>query len=158
MLSFLKGFHTGGLAQGPVVLPADQVPVRVAPSSADRITALQDAAAARVREILDRPMAESLETQSCDNFDPWDIFPTLYGSYDSEFDDCALDVLRDLRDGEPRRRDLPARMLREMFCVADLCDYGMSPRSCFPTRQFKALLPELIEKWEAYRRMMWEDE
>jgi hypothetical protein len=122
-----------------------------------RIYELQAEAAARVREILDRPNAECRDFRSCDDFDPWDIFPAIYGSYDSAFDDCAIAVLCEIRDGRRRREDLAADMVREMLCVANLCDYGTSPRHCFPTSEFKALLPELIERWQAYSKQSWED-
>lgn len=118
---------------------------------------LYRAAAAKVREILDRPHAESRDMQSCYDFDPWDIFPSLYGSYDSAFDDCAIEVLTEILDGERRREDLAADMLREMLCVADLCEYGTSPRHCWATFEFKALLPELISRWQAYSKQQWED-
>lgn len=113
-------------------------------------------AAERVREILARPMpADETELGVVGYFDPWDIFPALYGSYSSEFDACAIDVLQGVRDLSHRRRDLAADMLREMLCVADLCDYGTSPRHCFPTEEFAALLPALIERWQAHAKMNW---
>jgi hypothetical protein len=116
-------------------------------------------AAQKVKDAMALPMPEyEEEIGSTDVFDPWrEIFPALYGSYSSDFDDCALAVLRDLRDdnyGESRR-DLAAEMMREMLCTQDLCDYGTSPRGCFPTLDFKELLPELIEKWEAWSEMKW---
>ena len=81
-------------------------------------------AAARVRAVLDRPDAPSRELQSCDHFDPWDILDAVYGSYDSNFDDCVIEVLQELADPSlARRRDLAAEMVREMLCVANLCDY-----------------------------------
>lgn len=123
-----------------------------------RITELNRAAAARVREILDRPDAEARDIGSVDDFDPWDIFPALYGTYCSSFDHCAIDVLCDIRDGQRRRDDLAADMLREMLCTADLCDYGTSPRTCFPTMEFQEILPELIERWRAFARANWEAE
>jgi|GEM_PF-1242339 len=123
----------------------------------DRIGRLNRTAAAHVREILDRPDAEHRELQSCDDFDPWDIFPSLYGSYDSRFDECAIEVLCELRDGGRAREDLAADMIREMLCTTDLCEYGTSPRHCFPTIEFKALLPELIERWRAYSKKQWAD-
>lgn len=76
----------------------------------NHIHQLNHAAAARVCEILGRP-DESRELQSVDDFDPWDIFPSLY---------------------------------------------GISPRHCFPTSEFKALLPELIERWRAWSNRQWE--
>lgn len=87
-------------------------------------------------------------------FDPWDIFP-VYGSYSSDFDECALDVLRELRDRAKVRDDLGAEMFREMLCKQELCNYGTSPRVCFPSERFRHLLPEFIEKWQAYAELQW---
>lgn len=115
----------------------------------------QEKAAATVRDILARPMPEDGMFGCDDTFDPWAIFPALYGSYSSDFDDCAVDVLSELLDRNLRRNDLAAEMLREMLCTSDLCDYGTSPRVCFPTQQFKELLPALIEKWKAYAALKW---
>lgn len=58
-------------------------------------------------------------------------------------------------NGVRRRDDLGADIFREMLCVSDLCSYGTSPRVCFPTQPFKALLPALIEKWRAYAVLVW---
>ena len=119
---------------------------------------IEQKATAKVREILDRPDASHRDLRFSDDFDPWDIFPALYGSYDSAFDDCALDVLCELQEGERRREDLAADMIREMLCTADLCEYGTSPRTCWPTPSFKALLPELIQRWRAYAKQSWKDD
>lgn len=107
--------------------------------------------------LLDRPMPEPYAIGEEGTFDPWEPFP-LYGSYSGDFDEMALDVLRELRDGKKERRDLAAEMFREMLCNLQLCDYGTSPRVCFPTGGFRILLPRLIEKWEAYSRMQWQEE
>ena len=90
-------------------------------------------------------------------FDPWRVFG-LYGTYSSEFDDMAIDVLEELREGVKRRTDLGAEMFREMLCMADLCEYGTSPRVCFPTREFSAALPDLIDRWRAFYKLQWGDE
>jgi hypothetical protein len=92
-------------------------------------------------------------------FDPWRLFPALYGAYSSDFDDLAIAVLSDLRDGyrHGQRRDLAAEMFREMLCTAELCDYGTSPRACFPVREFSERLPALIDKWTEYRKITWGD-
>lgn len=93
-------------------------------------------------------------------FHPWRLFPALYGSYSSEFDDLAIAVLSDVRDGyKPgQRNDLASEMFREMLCTSGLCNYGTSPRSCFPTTGFAKRLPVLIEKWTAYKNFVWGDE
>lgn len=117
----------------------------------------QAEAAAKVAEMISRPVAERIDQIECDvNFDPWDLFP-LYGTYSGDFDECAIDVLEELRSGKKVRRDLGAEMFRELLCHAELCDYGTSPRVCFPTQEFKALLPDFIEKWKAFSAAHWAD-
>ena len=122
----------------------------------DWIREREDAAAAKVAAILALPMPESRVMLGCEgDFDPWDIFPALYGSYDSDFDKCAIETLIEIRDCKKVRHDLGSEMIREMLCVADLCDYGTSPRICFPNTKFKELLTPLIEKWEDYAVLAW---
>lgn len=116
----------------------------------------EKAAADKVRAELAKPDTEE-DFAHDDSFAPWSLFPTLYGSYDSAFDDMAIEVLSELA-AEPLRwdrDDLGAQMFREMLCTARLCDYGTSPRVCFPTPDFKELLPGLIKRWEAYRDQVW---
>lgn len=91
-------------------------------------------------------------------FDPWDLFPSLYGSYSSDFDDLAIAVLEDIRDRAHRHDDLASEMFREILCTSGLCNYGTSPRVCFPTIEFAPLLPALIDKWKEYASIMWERE
>jgi hypothetical protein len=88
-------------------------------------------------------------------FDPWSLFPCVYGSYGGDFDRCAIDVLTEIKDKEKRRRDLGAEMFREMLCNASLCTYGTSPRVCFATMEFEPLLPDFIEKWKQHCLFQW---
>ena len=88
-------------------------------------------------------------------FDPWDLFPCLYGSYSSAFDDMAIEVLSDIRDGTHNRTDLAGEMFREILCTAGLCDYGTSPRVCFASSTFKPRLPQLIDRWREYSAIHW---
>jgi len=112
-------------------------------------------AAERVEALLKLPIPEhETELGSEGYFDPWGLFP-LYGSYSGDFDECALDVLRELASGKKLRDDLAAEMFREILCYMNLCAYGTSPRVCFPTSAFKELLPDLIEKWQAYSDLQW---
>ena len=107
-----------------------------------------------LRAILEKPLTAPGEMSSVDDFDPWDIFP-LYGSYSSAFDDMALQTLTNLRDGHRDGEGLAHEMFREILCVKNLCDYGTSPRVCFPTTEFEELLPAFIEKWERYYERAW---
>lgn len=54
-----------------------------------------------------------------------------------------------------RRKDLAAEMFREMLCVLDLCDYGTSPRVCFPISEFQTIMPNLIERWKDFYLIQW---
>jgi len=120
----------------------------------------------KLRKLLDKPMARTGDeigifdpnTDETEYFDPWDLFPELYGSYSSEFDDVALTVLRNISEPDYDKRkkeNIAHEMFREMLCTKYLCDYGTSPRGCFGTKEFKKSLPELIDKWEQYYKLVW---
>ncbi|MEG3175861.1 hypothetical protein U1872_06435 [Sphingomonas sp. RB3P16] len=100
-----------------------------------------------------------------DVFDPWNVFPALYGSYSSDFDDMAILVLDNIlnnRWGADHGETLAHEMFREMLCTAGLCTYGTSPRGCFPDyvggESMRPLLADLLEKWHDYRRVEWDSE
>jgi hypothetical protein len=123
---------------------------------------IERAAAEKVRIELAKPLAENAyDAGGDDTFDPWALFPSLYGTYSKAFDDMALLVLRNLQlarediYGELVPEELAHEMFREMLCTSELCTYGSSPRVCFTNEPFDELLPELIAKWEAYSNMMW---
>lgn len=110
----------------------------------------------KLAALMSLPTPESQDDLGTEEtFDPWSLFP-LYGSYDGTFDKCALDVLCEIRDGNKVRQDLGAEMFREMMCNLHLCSYGTSPRACFPTQEFRELLPAFIAKWEAYSLIVWD--
>ena len=113
-------------------------------------------AGALVEELLAKPsIPEDGMYSDGECFDPWDLFPCLYGSYSSAFDDMALETLSDIRDGTHNRTDLASEMFREMLCTMGLCDYGTSPRACFASGQFKEKLPQFIERWREYSKIRW---
>lgn len=87
-------------------------------------------------------------------FDPWPLTPFL-GCYSSGFDACALRVLENLRLGCFDGEDLACQMFREFLCASDLCGYGTSPRVCFPTPEFREILPDLTARWSAYSEVVW---
>ena len=89
-------------------------------------------------------------------FDPWEMFPCLYGTYSSAFDDLAIEVLEHIRDHTSDSDNLAAEMFREMLCTTGLCNYGTSPRVCFAVEEFEPLLPTLIDMWRDYRDITWQ--
>lgn len=116
----------------------------------------EDTAAAKVLAALSLPIAPERDYCGAEGyFDPWELFPSLYGSYSSAFDDMAIKVLENLRDGEFDGEGLAHEMFREILCTSTFCDYGTSPRVCFPNRDFHKMLPRLIEKWREYCKVWW---
>ncbi len=111
-----------------------------------------------LRALLALPMPDPEAIGECGRFDPWEIFPALYGTYGGDFDKCAIEVLREIRDKEKRRDDLGAEMFREMLCIANLCEYGASPRVCFATLELSECIDELIKKWVAFSLLHWKQD
>lgn len=116
----------------------------------------EDEAQADLEAMLARPSIP-VEGMFSDGecFDPWELFPAVYGSYSEEFDDMAIGVLEDIRYGTHTRNDLASQMFREMLCTAGFCDYGTSPRSCFASGRFNEQLPALLERWREYAQIKW---
>lgn len=99
--------------------------------------------------------AANVVATDLERIDPWNIFP-VYGSYSSEFDDVALKTLENLLAGTFEDKGVEYEIFREILCKKNLCDYGTSPRVCFPTTQFKEQLPKYITKWKQYYKTQWE--
>ena len=113
-------------------------------------------AADKLQSIMARPMPKDLyDCMSIDMFNPWEMFPFVYGHYSGDFDRCAIEVLEELACGRNMRSDLGAEMFREMLCTSGLCSYGTSPRACFPNQRFRGMLPEFIAKWREHSLLLW---
>lgn len=117
-------------------------------------------ACAKLEAILDLPDIPEGDEPYSDGecFDPWDMFPCLYGCYSNAFDELAIGVLTNIRDRKFEDHDLASEMFREMLCTAGLCDYGTSPRVCFASTRFAPLLPRLIDKWKKYAKHKWQSQ
>lgn len=104
---------------------------------------------------LSIPDAKSLDDiRYHDGFDPWKLFPAFYGSYSSDFDDCAIETLEDVLNGTHKREDLASQMFREYLCTKGYATYGTSPRVCSPDVD-RNLLEELLRKWKHYYKIEW---
>lgn len=118
------------------------------------------AATDRLNEELAKPFdaeprADGV-TYGEDEFDPWSLFPSVYGSYSKAFDDLALRVLRNIQEREFEDDDLAAEIFREMLCTADFCSYGTSPRVCFWDLD-QVLLAALIDRWTEWSSRTWQE-
>jgi hypothetical protein len=97
----------------------------------------QVSAARRVSALLALPIADENDLRdSDDEFDPWRLFPALFGSYSSAFDDLALQVLTSLQDVSIGDETLAHQMFREMLCTADFVIMEPARGLAFPHRNF----------------------
>ena len=107
----------------------------------------------KVSNMMKKPIDYN-DDMGTDGFDPWEIFP-VYGSYSSEFDDMAIKTLTDILNGTHKSQGLAQEIFRELLCNMELCNYGTSPRTCFPNESFEKVLPEYIGKWKEYYKLQW---
>jgi len=114
---------------------------------------------ARLKSWLERPSPiEIWNTAAPNYFDPWEALGLPIYGYASAFDQCAIQVLEGFKKPyQDRRSDLSSDMFREMLCAKDFCDYGTSPRGCFPNLNFAELLPLLIDKWKEHYALNWDE-
>jgi hypothetical protein len=146
---------------GELRIPAStQAPPELRPEPTELTMNYDTKALDELKRQLAKPVGCEDGWTNPDHFDPWEAFPCIYGSYSSAFDEMAILVLDNLvqrKFGRDGGESLAHEMFREMLCVADLCDYGTSPRGCFPVAGFAEILPALLEKWREYARIAWSD-
>lgn len=96
-----------------------------------------------------------------DYWDPWEALRIGCCSYHSAIDVAAIRVLEGIHSGKyctdiAHENDLDpllVEMLQGIFCSADWCEYGSSPRGCFPTDRENFHL--LIDGWKTYYKITW---
>lgn len=94
-------------------------------------------------------------------WDPWEAIEIHCGGYNSEVDADAIAVLKAIRNGgyvshiakETGLSEAHVELWQYIFCSADWCDYGTSPRGCFPMPGID--FPALIAAWETYYERSW---
>lgn len=91
-----------------------------------------------------------------DAFNPWnDLFDGfIFGSYSSDFDECAISVLENIRSRRFNVDTLAQNIIKEMLCSFGYCNYGSSPRVCFWDCDDE-LLELLIDKWKKFHEYYW---
>lgn len=96
-------------------------------------------------------------------FDPWDALDVPCGSYSSEQDDQGIAILEIIASERGVHcTDIAERLglspshvelWQYIFCGADLCDYGTSPRGCFPSDDER--VKAFLDNWKQYRKLAW---
>lgn len=97
---------------------------------------------------------------------PWDALGIHLGGYSAATDTDAINVLQGIQDKlycdkiAERYNMAPSHveLLQYIFCSANWCEYGTSPRGCFPDYSIwgdDGLKPA-IEKWKEYYFETWQ--
>lgn len=108
------------------------------------------------------PLAPNAEDQDGEYFDPWQALGLHCSAYSSTTDEAAIAVLKGIRDklystdiAERAKLDETlVELLQEIFCSADWCEYGTSPRGCWFIED--GFGDRIITAWEAYYKRHWE--
>jgi hypothetical protein len=116
-----------------------------------------------------KPVSEIIQPNAEDEFgeywDPWEALGLGCCSYNAGIDRQAIGVLREI--GSPEFAyctDIAERlgmtpehveMFQGIFCSADWCEYGTSPRGCWPID--REGFPALIAAWEVYCERRWKE-
>ena len=94
-------------------------------------------------------------------WNPWDALGQSCLSYNSEIDAEAISVLRGIAAGkychniatETGLSPSHVELFQSIFAGAGWCEYGTSPRGCWPID--REGFPALIEAWESYFQRQW---
>lgn len=112
------------------------------------------------------PLAPNAEDWDGAYFDPWEAIGLRCCSYNSEIDRRAIDVLREIARPEftycndiAEKLELSpveVELWQGIFCSANWCEYGTSPRGCWIVHDHGPDFGErLIAAWEAYFERKW---
>lgn len=117
--------------------------------------------------MIDKKVAEIIAPNEEDGrgefWDPWTALGISCASYNSEIDAEAIKVLRGIAAlkyctviaTESGMSPSHVELLQSIFCSAGWCDYGTSPRGCWPID--REGFPALIAAWEVYYQRQWKD-
>lgn len=94
-------------------------------------------------------------------YDPWERLGIGCATYNSTVDEQALAVLKGIRDGlfntDIAKHTGMSRehveLFQYIFCSADWCEYGTSPRGCFPMDYDE--FGKIVENFEKHIEVEW---
>ena len=114
----------------------------------------------KLEAALAKPLPESHDMISGDDFDPWgDVIEGIHGHYAKGSDDLMIEALEAVRDGETftfiDRKGFVGEFVLYVLSGHGLTEYGTSPRGGFPDPSIADLWQPLIDKWKAYKDIAW---
>lgn len=108
---------------------------------------------------LSRPLPPTIDDVGVEGFfDPWrDVIHGIDGSYSSESDDIMIATLEAVRDRRTfeliEEKGFVVEFMLYVLSGHGLTSYGTSPRGSWPDQP--DLWQALIDKWKAYRELVW---
>ena len=94
-------------------------------------------------------------------WDPWESLGLRCCSYNAVIDIAAIRVLESVQAGQfgtdiAGIDPVLVELLKSIFCSHNWCEYGTSPRGCFPMDREGFHL--LIDGWKAYYGRKWQED
>jgi len=155
--------------------PADRDEARTIPAIFEAFVHVARCRNQEATDVSEDPFAPNSDDMEGPFWDPWIAMGVQCGGYSAGVDLDAIEVLRAIRDGVAAGRsggeygnfvtDIAERtglsrthveLYQYMFCSVNWCDYGTSPRGCFPEYGFD--FDGLIEAWCKYYVRRWGQE
>jgi len=114
----------------------------------------------KLKAALDKPLPEDGQSVHDEVFDPWsDVIEGIYGSYSSESDDLMIGALKAVRDKTTfdfiRDQGFAGEFALYVLAGHRMTEYGTSPRGAWADFAIEDLWQPLIDKWEAYAKIVW---
>lgn len=113
------------------------------------------------RKMIVDVIAPNAEDFGGEYWDPWGALNLRCLSYNAQIDQDAINVLQGIQDKlyctdiAERYSMSPAHveLLQGIFCSANWCEYGTSPRACFAMD--REGFPNLIAAWKDFYHRQW---
>ena len=118
-----------------------------------------------ITELRNNRLAELLAYLRTDDpedcgFDPWELFPAVYGGYSSDHGEAAIEALERLLKVKEflEPPSIGVELLLEMLCRQELGEYGTSPRyAWFPSDEPRdvMIMKAWLERFIRYENERW---
>ena len=116
----------------------------------------------RLRIALNKPLPDHERLGDPDQFCPWrDVIQGISGDYASLSDELMIATLKAVRDRSTLDLIKDSGFIVEfmLYVLAGhgLIEYGTSPRGGWPDPDVEDMWQELIDKWEAWAVIAWQE-
>ena len=113
--------------------------------------------------VLQKPLPDIGFVGEEGTFYPWeDVIHGIAGCYASQSDSLMIDTLKAVRDRTTfaliEKHGFIVEFMLYVLAGHDLTEYGTSPRCGWPAPDVEDMWQELINKWESYAAIAWQND